>query len=71
MKILCNVGGADKTFRIGLGALLVALVLFIDLSTALTVLVLVVAAVAFVTAFVGFCPLNRLLGVNTCRTRTA
>ena len=27
----------------------------------------VVAAIALVTALVGFCPLNKVLGLNSCR----
>ncbi|MDX1531726.1 MAG: DUF2892 domain-containing protein [Rhodothermales bacterium] len=71
MPLPCNVGGADKTVRIVLGVLFLALVLLFDFSTTVTVLLVVLAGIALVTAFVGFCPLNRVLGVDTCRRAAA
>jgi high-affinity Fe2+/Pb2+ permease len=71
-----NVGGTDRTVRVVLGVLAL-------LSTAAVVVyggglqgglqvvtagaLLVVAAVMFVTAAVRRCPVNGLLGRNTCR----
>lgn len=71
MVLPCNVGGADKTFRIVLGLALIALVLFVSMSTLWMVAALVVAIIALTTAFVGYCPLNRLLGIDTCKAKRA
>ena len=63
----CNVGGADKTIRIIVGIGAVAVGLLAGLGGLVQALVFVVAAIALLTAFVGFCPLNRILGINTCK----
>jgi hypothetical protein len=63
----CNVGGADKAVRIIVGAALVAVALLVAMPLALQIVLFVAAAIALVTAFVGFCPLNKLLGINTCK----
>lgn len=67
MALTPNVGGADKAIRIVVGIVLTVLLLFADLDATWQIVAGVVAAIALVTAFVGFCPLNRLLGINTCR----
>lgn len=67
MAVLCNVGGADKAIRIVAGVGLAALAFFFDVDTLWKILAGLAAAIALVTATAGFCPLNRLLGVNTCK----
>ena len=67
MAIQCNVGGADKVFRIVLGVVLVALTLFVEMSASLKVVAWIIAAIALISAFVGFCPVNKLIGLNTCK----
>jgi hypothetical protein len=49
-----NVGGIDKVLRIIVGIVLAIVGFFVQLSTGLRVGVLVVAAVALITAFTGF-----------------
>lgn len=70
MRLSYNVGGGDKTFRIVLGIVLAIVAIFVE-STAWTVILLAAAAIALVTAFVGYCPLNALFGVNTRKTKAA
>lgn len=67
MEIEKNVGGADKTIRIVVGVVMIALAMFADMTTGWRIVAWVVAAVSFLTAVSGFCPLNKLLGINTCR----
>ncbi len=62
----CNVGGKDKTARILLGIVLLAVAFLASVSSTLQIVLLVVAAIALISAFVGFCPVNRMLGINTC-----
>lgn len=69
MEIEKNVGGADKTIRIVVGVVMIALAMFADMATGWRVVAWIVAAISFVTAVVGFCPLNKRLGINTCRHR--
>ncbi len=61
----CNVGGTDRTIRIVLGILLVIAGLFAQLEMTWRIVVLVVGAIALVTAFVRFCPINAMLGLDT------
>ena len=61
-----NVGTTDRIIRAiaGIAALIGALAL--GIGTAGGILLLVVGAILAVTAAVGFCPLYRVLGMNTC-----
>lgn len=63
----CNVGGADRTFRFAVGAALIGVGLFVEMSQGLRIAAFVVAAIAIGTATVRYCPANSLLGVDTCR----
>lgn len=62
----CNVGGADRTARLVLGAVLIVLNLAGILSGTVALIGWIVAAIALVTAFVRFCPANAMLGINSC-----
>jgi hypothetical protein len=57
-----NEGIIDRVLRVGLGVALIALV-FVGPQTPWGWLGLV----PLVTGVVGFCPLYRLVGVNTCK----
>ena len=61
MKFQTNIGGLDKGIRIGVGALLIVLALLGVIGwwgwLGITPLA---------TAFVRFCPLYALFGINTC-----
>ena len=61
-----NVGSTDRIIRaiVGIAALIGAVAL--GLGTGGGIALLVVGAVMVVTAAVGFCPLYRVLGLNTC-----
>lgn len=61
-----NVGTTDRIIRAiaGIAALIGALAL--GIGTVGGILLLVVGAILAVTAAVGFCPLYRVLGMNTC-----
>ena len=64
----CNVGGADRNVRIVAGIILVAIGLFSPLSTLWQTLFLVLGAIALITGLIRFCPLNSLLGLDTCKS---
>lgn len=59
-----NEGSIDRTLRIVLGLALIAMV-FVGPQTAWGW----VGLVPLLTGLVGFCPLYRLVGINTCRIR--
>ena len=60
-----NEGTPDRTLRIVLGLVLLALV-FVGPKTWLGL----IGVVPLVTGLAGFCPLYRLVGVRTCSTHT-
>lgn len=60
-----NTGNADRMVRVVLAVVLA--VAGIALGGTLGIVCFVLAAVMLVTAAVGFCPLYRLVGVNTCK----
>ena len=59
-----NVGRADQWIRIIIGALLILWGLFGLTGTGKWVAILV-GLIPLLTAFIGFCPLYTLIGVNT------
>lgn len=65
-----NVGSADKTIRLIVGLLLAAFgVLSAGLSSTVGIIALVVGLVLLVTAAVGCCPLFRIFGINSIKTK--
>lgn len=60
-----NEGTIDRIARVVIAV--VAAIVAIAAGGALGVVLWIVAAVMLVTAAVGFCPLYRIIGVNTCR----
>ena len=66
MAIPCNVGGADKATRVGLGVALVAAGYFLAPSATWSIVAYLLAIIALLTSLVGYCPLNQLFGIDTC-----
>jgi len=64
-------GTADRVLRWVLAAVFITLTLM-DVATGLLGAILLVLGVVFVlTSIVGYCPLYKLFGINTCQHRTA
>ncbi len=63
MMLRANIGKADRVIRIVLGLILISLV-FVGPRTPWGWLGLI----PLLTAVVSFCPLYRLIGINTCST---
>ncbi len=61
-----NMGGMDRKLRIGLAVVLAVVAYFVGFGSTLGIIALVLAAVMVVTSAVGFCPLYRIFGINTC-----
>lgn len=61
----CNVGGAERAARI-VGGLFLIVAAYLWLGGALSIPAYVVGAIALVTGLIRFCPINKLLGINTC-----
>ncbi len=64
-----NVGSTDKIARVVLALLAVVFAFLTGIGTTLGVVLLVVGVVLAVTAFTGFCPIYRVLGMSTCPAR--
>jgi uncharacterized membrane protein YuzA (DUF378 family) len=61
-----NVGQTDKMIRIAVGVVL-GLVSYIFLDGILAIVGYVASVTMFTTAFISFCGLYTLLGINTCK----
>jgi hypothetical protein len=61
VKIMKNVGGIDKTLRIVVGVILIALV-FVGPQTVWGW----IGLVPLLTGLVGFCPIYKLFGLSSC-----
>jgi hypothetical protein len=64
-----NVGNADKVIRVGIGVVALVLAFVVGIGSPGGIVLAVVAAIAVLTAAVGFCPLYRLFGISTCATK--
>lgn len=62
----CNVGGIDMGARLIIGVILLIAAFTVSMSTVWQTVILVLATIAIVTAVIRFCPLNAILGFNTC-----
>ncbi len=60
-----NESNLDRIIRVVLGLVALIVAFSVGASSALGIVLLVVAVVLLVTAAVGFCPLYRLLGLST------
>jgi len=64
-----NMGGTDKIIRVILAALVGVLYYLDYISGTLAYVLMGVAIILLITSLVNFCPLYRLLGINTCRIK--
>ena len=64
-----NVGSTDKIVRLVLALVAVVFAFLTGIATALGIVLLVVGVVLAATAFTGFCPIYRVLGMSTCPAR--
>ena len=62
-----NMGIPDRTIRTMIAVVLAALVVTGQITGTWAIVASVVAAVFVATSLVSFCPLYRVLGMNTCR----
>ncbi len=65
----CNVGGIDMAARLIIGAVLLIAAFTVTMSSLWQTVILVIAAIALVSGIIRFCPLNALLGFNTCTAK--
>ena len=61
-----NMGSADRIIRIILAAAVAFLYYNKTITGTVGIVLLVLAGIFALTSFVGFCPLYKLVGLNTC-----
>jgi hypothetical protein len=66
-----NVGVGDRDLRIVLAALFGLIALFAPFGGAWQIIPALLALVMLATSAAGFCPLYKVLGINTCRSKSA
>lgn len=66
MALQCNVGGTERTARLAAGVALLPVALFSRLSRPLRLLALVGGTIGLATGLSHYCPVNQLLGRNSC-----
>ncbi len=64
-----NVGSTDKIVRLVLAVVAFGFAFVTGIGTALGIVLVVVGLVFAATAFTGFCPIYRVLGMSTCPVR--
>ena len=64
-----NVGRTDKIVRLVLALVAFGFALVAGIGTAVGIVLLLVGVVLAATAFSGFCPIYRVLGMSTCPVR--
>ncbi|MEN8927912.1 MAG: DUF2892 domain-containing protein [Flavobacteriales bacterium] len=64
-----NMGTLDKSVRTIIGAI-IAVLFFTGVIKGNVALVLLIVAIIFsVTSLINFCPLYKIIGVNTCKVK--
>jgi hypothetical protein len=61
-----NMGGADRIIRIILALVFGALYFTGNVTGTLGIVLLVLGGVFLATSAIGFCPLYKIVGLNTC-----
>jgi hypothetical protein len=61
-----NMGSADKIIRFILAAIVAVLYFTNTITGTLGIVLLVLAGVFVLTSLISFCPLYKLVGLNTC-----
>lgn len=64
-----NIGQTDKIIRIVLAIVLAGLDWFEVIKGGFSWVLSLVAIILLVTAFIGFCPLYKILGKSTCEVK--
>ena len=65
-----NVGKSDKVIRISLAVLIVILFVTKIITGVLAYVLLGFGLILILTSLMSFCPIYKLLGVNSCKLKT-
>lgn len=69
MRLIENIGNADRTIRLTVSAVIVLLFATDLIAGPLAAALLSLSAILVLTALVGFCPLYRVLGIASRKRR--
>ena len=64
-----NMGNMDKAVRVLIAALIAVLYYYNIIDGVLAYLLMALAIILLVTSLVNFCPLYKVFGINTCKTK--
>lgn len=64
-----NMGSADKLVRVLIAAVIGILYYLDKITGTLAYVLMAVAIILLITSLVNFCPLYKLIGVNTCKLK--
>lgn len=64
-----NMGSTDKIIRLIVAALIAALYTLGYVAGTLGIVLLVVAVIFAGTSFLNFCPIYKVLGINSCKVK--
>ena len=64
-----NMGSADKLLRVLIAAVVGILYYMDKITGTLAYVLMAIAIILLVTSLINFCPLYRLLGINTCKIK--
>lgn len=64
-----NMGNADRIIRLLIAAVIAVLYFTNILTGTVGIVLLVIAGIFTLTSLVGFCPLYKLVGFNTCSAK--
>jgi hypothetical protein len=64
-----NVSNLDKGIRVAIAALVAVLYYFDVITGTLAYVLMGVGIILLVTSLINFCPLYRILGINTCKLK--
>ena len=64
-----NMGSLDKGVRIVLAIIVALLYYFNVISGTLAYVLMAVAIILLITSVINFCPLYRIIGVNSCKIK--
>lgn len=65
-----NMGGTDRTIRIIIAIIALALYFTNIISGTLGIVALVISGIFLLTSFISFCPLYSIIGMSTCKIDT-
>lgn len=64
-----NMGNADKLVRVLIAAVIGLLYYMDKITGTLAYILMAVAIILLITSLVNFCPLYKLIGINTCKIK--